>query len=217
MDYARQQRDPTRHLIGVTVVVLVHAFVIYALMTGLGSKVLQVVKKPLSATIIDEVKLPPPPPPPPPKIEKSKPPPPPPEYVPPPDIPMPTISSANTITSVTSAPPSAAPPPVIAPPAPPPPPPPKPAVRRGAQLTIVEKEDMVFPREAIRAGVEKGTITARMHIDEKGHVTDVQIMSADPPRVFDREVKRALMLWRFKGEGEKYVGEVEINFTLKEE
>ena len=216
MDYARQQRDPTRHLIGITFVVLVHGFVVYALVTGLARKAVEVIKKPLSATIIEEVKLPPPPPPPPPKKEAPKPPPPPPEYVPPPDIPVTTTtSSANTITAVTSAPPPPQPQ-VIAPP-PPPPPPPKPAVRKGAQLVIVQREEVVYPREAIRAGIDKGTVVARMRIDEQGNVTDVQIMSAEPPRVFDREVKRALEKWKFKPEGEKYVGEVEITFTLKEE
>ena len=79
---------------------------------------------------------------------------------------------------------------------------------------ILEKEDLVYPREAIRAGIEKGTVTARLHIDENGNVTDVQIMSSDPPRVFDKEVRRALGLWKFRGEGEKYVGEIEIGFKL---
>ena len=36
MDYARQQRDPARHAVGIVFVVAVHAFVIYALMTGLA-------------------------------------------------------------------------------------------------------------------------------------------------------------------------------------
>jgi protein TonB len=216
MDYARQQRDPARHMIGIAFVILVHALVIWALMSGLGKNVIQIIKKPLSATIIEEVKLPPPPPPPPPKQAPK--PPPPPEYVPPPDIPVQTISpSPNAITAVTTAPPKVEAPPVIAPPPPPPPPPPKPAVRRGAQLTIINKEEMVYPRDAIRRGVEKGTVVARLQIDEKGVVTEVQIMSSDPRGVFDAEVKRALLLWRFKPEGEKYVGEVEINFSLREE
>ena len=70
MDFARQQRDPTRHLIGITIVIVVHVLVIYALMTGLVRKGIEVVKKPLSATIIEEVKLPPPPPPPPPSSSR---------------------------------------------------------------------------------------------------------------------------------------------------
>ncbi len=213
MDFARQQRDPTRHLVGFTFVFLVHAFVIYALMTGLASKAVGVIKKPMSATIIDEIKLPPPPPPPP-KKETVKPPPPP-EYVPPPDVPVSSaVSSVNAITAVTTVAPVAAP--VVAAPvvAPPPPPPPKPAVRRGAQLQIVEKEDLIYPREASRAGIERGTVIARLHIDEKGNVTEVQIMSSDPPKVFDKEVRRALGMWKFRPEGEKYVGEIEIGFKL---
>ncbi len=217
MDYARQQRDPTRHAIGIAFVVLVHALVIWAMLAGLGRKAIEVIKKPLTATIIQEVKLPPPPPPPPKKIiETPKVQQPVQTYVPPPDIPVPTTTEAPVITAVTPTPPTQ--PHVIAPPvvAPPPPPPPKPAVRRGAQLTVVEREDPTYPREAIRAGVTKGTVTARLLIDEKGNVTEVQIVSSDPPRVFDREVKRALALWKFKPEGEKYVGEVEVNFSLQE-
>ena len=74
MDFAQQQRNPTRHLIGITFVVLLHILVIYALVTGLARKAVEVIKKPLTATIIEEVKLPPPPPPPPPKrvIEPPK-------------------------------------------------------------------------------------------------------------------------------------------------
>jgi protein TonB len=215
MDFARQQRSPTRHAIGLTVVILLHVIIIYSLVTGLARTAVQVIKKPLDASIIEELKLPPPPPPPPPKkIEVPKPPPPP-EYVPPPDVPVVAAPAGPTITAVTQEPPKAPAPVVEAPkPPPPPPPPPKPAIRRGAQLTIVERELPVFPKEAIRAGVEKGTVIARMQIDEKGNVTNVDIISSDPPRVFDKEVKRALSMWRFKAEGEKYVGEIEIGFKL---
>jgi periplasmic protein TonB len=66
MDFARQQRDPTRHLVGIAFVILIHALVIWALMSGLGKKAIEVIKKPMTATIIEEIKPPPPPPPPPP-------------------------------------------------------------------------------------------------------------------------------------------------------
>ena len=33
----------------------------------------------------------------------------------------------------------------------------------------------------------------------------------------DRAVRDALSRWKFKADGEKYVGEVEVNFTLKDE
>ena len=94
MDYARQQRDPTKHAIGIVFVVVMHLLLIWALLTGLGRAVVEVIKKPLSATIVDEIKAPPPPPPPPKKIvEMPKVQAPVETYVPPPDIPVPTTQA----------------------------------------------------------------------------------------------------------------------------
>ena len=171
MDFARQQRDPTRHLLGITFVVLLHVFIIYALLTGLGQKVVEIAKKPLTAQIIEEIKAPPPPP-----------------------VPV-----------------------VIAPPAPPvvvAPPEPKPAVRQGVSCS--KRESPTFPREAIRAHIEKGRVAAVLTIDEKGNVTDVRIVSSEPPRVFDRAVRDTLIDWKCVGEGTKYQASVEVNFTLKD-
>jgi protein TonB len=198
-------------MIGIAFVVAVHLFVIYALFTGLGRSMMQVIKKPLSATIIEEIK-PPPPPPPPKKIELPPPPPPKIEtFVPPPDIPVTTTESAGpTITVVTPEPPPPKPAVVEAPP---PPPPPKPAVRKG--IVRLSGDDPIYPRQAIRANIEKGRVLARVMIDEKGNVTDVIIVSSEPPKVFDAAVIEALKEWKFKPEGEKYVGEIEINFKLQ--
>jgi protein TonB len=217
MDYARQQRDPTKHAIGIAFVVLMHLLVIYALLTGLGRTMIEVIKKPLTATIIEEIKAPPPPPPPPKKVvETPKVQAPQETYVPPPDIPVPTTSSAPVISAVTSTAPTEphviAAPAVVAPPAPPAPP--KPAVRRG--IARIAGDDPVYPRAAIKAGIDKGTVLARVMIDEKGNVYDVIIIKADPPRHFTQTVIDALKEWKFHAEGEKYVGEVEINFALKD-
>ena len=116
MNFARQQRDPTKHMIGIVFVVLIHVLVIYALMTGLARTVVEVIKKPLSATIIEEIKAPPPPPPPPKKIvEMPKVQTPVETYVPPPDIPVAAAPVAPVISAVTATPPTE--PHVIAPPA----------------------------------------------------------------------------------------------------
>jgi protein TonB len=222
MDFARQQRDPTRHLIGITFVIVLHALILWAMVSGLARKAVEVIKKPITATIIEEIKAPPPPPPPPPKKIVDAPPPPsatPQPYVPPPDIAPPVVQTAPTITAVTPEPPKQEykiePPP---PPAPPkveaPPAPAKPAIRKG--ITPVTREDPVYPRAAIRAGIDKGRVLARVNIDEKGNVTDVIIVSADPPRHFDSAVREALSRWKFQAEGEKYVGEIEVVFTLKD-
>jgi len=78
MDFAQQQRNPTRHLIGIGGVVLLHVLVVYALVTGLARKVVEVVKGPIEVKVIEEIiKKPPPPPdviPPPPKVAAPPPP-----------------------------------------------------------------------------------------------------------------------------------------------
>jgi periplasmic protein TonB len=212
MDYARQQRDPGRHAIGIAFVVLVHALVIYALMTGLARHAVEVIKKPLSATVIEELKLPPPPPPPPKKIIEPPKATPQQPYVPPPDVPVPT----QTVEPVITAPSVVVPvePHVIAPPVvEPPPPPPKPTIRRGVKRLSGDYPE--FPSAAAKKGIEKGSVVARLSIDEKGNVTDVSIVSADPRGVFDRSVIEALKSWKFSAEGEKYIAEIEIGFKLQ--
>jgi protein TonB len=219
MDYARQQRDPTKHAIGIVFVVAVHVLVVYALVTGLARKAVEVIKKPLSATIIEEIKAPPPPPPPPPPKRIVEPPKAAPveTYVPPPDIPVTTPQTAPVISVPTTATPPAEPhviaPPVVAPPAPVAAPP-KPAIRKDPQRK--SGDDLVYPRAAIRAGVQKGRVVARVMIDEKGNVYDVVIQSSDPPRVFDRTVIDGVKEWKYAAEGEKYVAEIEVIFVLKE-
>jgi len=214
MDFARQQRDPARHLIGITFVILVHVIVIYALVTGLARKAVEVIKKPLTATIIEEIKTPPPPPPPPPPRKIVEPPKMQQTYVPPPDVPVPTQTTEPVITSVTPTPPPE--PVVIAPPAPPvveaPPAPPKPAIRRGA--VPIERVEPVYPREAIKDNISNGKVVARLQVDEKGLVTSVTIVEANPRKVFDREVIRALSQWKFKPEGDRYIAEIEITVVL---
>jgi periplasmic protein TonB len=214
MDFARQQRDPTRHAIGIAFVILIHVLVIYALLTGLGSKAVQLVKKPLSATIIEEIKVPPPPPPPPlkkivepPKIKMEQP------FVPPPDIPV--VTPPPTEPVIASVAPTPPPEPVVIAPPPAPveaPPAPKPAIRQGVSCKEMEKPS--FPREAIRAGVQKGRVIAVLSIDAKGSVSSVDIESAEPPRVFDRVVRDVLANWKCASDTAAYKARVEVNFSL---
>src|SRR5262249_47222382 len=161
------------------------------------------IKKPLTATIVEEIKVPPPPPPPPPpkKIEVPKAPPPPEQpYVPPPDIPPPVVTQEPVIAAVAPTPPPA--PPVIAPPAPPAPPPPPPP----AKPTVVRNPQPLndcapsMPGEAQRKNIE-GTVVALMNVDEKGNVTDVKIKSSEN-RVFDRPVLNALKDCKFQASGD---------------
>jgi protein TonB len=79
-DYASQQRNPGKHVVGLSLVVLLHIILFWAISSGLAKKFVKVIKGPVEAQLIEDAKpdIPPPPPPPP---QKSAPPPP--EYVPP--------------------------------------------------------------------------------------------------------------------------------------
>src|SRR5277367_722469 len=100
---------------GFGLVVLLHVALLYLILSGLANRAMEVLKGPLEAKIIQEVRPPPPdlPPPPPPDLA-----PPPPPFIPPPEINIQqTVIQPNAIQAVTSAPPPA--PVAVAPPAPP--------------------------------------------------------------------------------------------------
>ena len=78
---------------------------------------------------------------------------------------------------------------------------------------IIKKVPPEFPREAEKQAVTKGTVTAKMLIDGEGKVTGVDIIEAQPRRVFDRAVTAALMDWRFEASGEKQTHEVKLVFS----
>ena len=210
MDYMQQQRSWGRHAPGIVLVTILHIAVGYALVTGLARKVVEVIKAPLETKIIEEIKKPPPdtPPPPPPKLAA-----PPPPFIPPPEIniQVPQVTPPPTITTVTTTPPPPGPPPVIAPPAPPAPP--APIVRR--EYKAAYRVDPVFPRQAQRDGIS-GRVIAHVVVQPNGAVTEVRIISARPPRVFDREVIRALSQWKFNPEPVGFIGEYEIVFNLRD-
>src|SRR5438552_17828985 len=101
MSYA-VQKDSSRRLAGLVVVVAFHVVLVYALVHGLARKIVEVVRQPLETKIIEEIKAPPPdkpPPPPPPRLVM-----PPPPYIPPPEVQVHAPVSAPPIPAVTTAP-----------------------------------------------------------------------------------------------------------------
>ena len=197
MDFSDRRADPKRHLTGFTFVVLFHALIVYALVTGLAKKVVDVVRAPIETKVIEEIKKPPPPPeivvPPPPKLEA-----PPPPFIPPPEVQIATPPPpAPTITAVTPTPPPApvviapAPPPPPAPVAealPPPPPPPAPAPKPTSIAAYCSK----MPQPEV-PGVDftgKITLTARATI--KGNkITEAEVIAASITGTRDRKIQRA--------------------------
>ena len=77
---------------------------------------------------------------------------------------------------------------------------------------IVSKIEPEFPREAVQAGIEKGLVKARMTIDGSGEVTRVEVLEANPRRVFDRAVVKTLSQWRFNSGASGRVVEIDVNF-----
>ena len=229
MDYASQQRNSKRNMIGLTGVVLLHVFIVYALMTGLGQKTVKVLIKPLETKIIEEFIPPPPPPPPPPpkKVEPQMPKvqaPPPPPFVPPPEVQV-AVAPAPVITQVQTTPPVVepviAPPPppapvvvAVAPPAPPPAPPaPKPKIR--TNVTPTHKEDCVYPPQAMRKGISGGDFMLMLNVDEQGRVTAVEMLEGKRTDGFERELKRCLMGYTFPADGEKYQVKAPFEFKME--
>jgi protein TonB len=204
-DYAQSQRSFGKHAPSIIMVTVLHLAVGYALVTGLARRVVEIMKQPLETKIIEEVKKQPDqPPPPPPKLAA-----PPPPFIPPPEIniQVPQVQMAPTITTVTTERPPPGPPPVIAPPAPAP----QPLIRKEYKASY--RVEPQFPREALRSGTS-GRVVAHVVVAPNGSVSEVRIISANPPRLFDREVIRALSQWRFNPEPVGFIGEYEIVFKL---
>jgi protein TonB len=78
---------------------------------------------------------------------------------------------------------------------------------------LVHKVEPEFPREAVQAGVNKGLVKARMTIDGAGEVTRVEVLDAQPRRVFDRAVVKTLSQWRFNLGAANRIVEIDVNFT----
>lgn len=216
MDFARQQRNPARHLIGIGGVILLHVLVIYALLTGLARRVVEVVKGPIEVKVIEEeIKKPPPPPevlPPPPKVAA-----PPPPFIPPPEIQIaPPPAPAPTITAVTQEAPPAPQAPVIqkpveAPPAPPP------AIRSAAVVCANYREVMgsiAYPREALLDNVE-GDVVIEFTVAANGQIRD-PIIKSSTNRIFNRVSLNAVQSGlRCQGQGHDVRVQAPISFKIR--
>lgn len=224
MDFSKRQRDPRRHLAGITFVILFHAFIVYALVTGLAKKVVEVVRAPIETKVIEEVKPPPPPPevvvPPPPRLEA-----PPPPFIPPPEVQIAAPPPPQpTITATTPTPPPA---PVVIAPAPPPvvvaaPAPPPPASAPPAPMTAgvvcsnysTVMGDAGFPKEAVRQGIEKGEVDVVFTLSATGEVKDVKV-TRSTHAVFARAAVRTVAEYKCQGQGREVTVRVPFSYKLE--
>jgi protein TonB len=178
MDYAQQQRNPTKHLTGLVLVAILHLVVGYALVTGLARRVIEVAKQPFETKIVKEVKAPPPPeapPPPPPKLVI-----PPPPFIPPPEIQIAVAPVTNTITQATRTPPPPAPAPKIVP---------KPTTPASfARDKCTAGPEPVYPM-ASRRNQEAGTLVLHIYVEANGTPTKVEIQKSSGHTRLDEAAK----------------------------
>jgi len=217
MNFSQRQRDPRRHIVGIGFVILFHAAIVYALLTGLAKKVVDVVRAPIETKVIEEIKKPPPPPevvvPPPPKLEA-----PPPPFIPPPEVQVAVPPPAQpTITASTPVPPPAAPMAPVAPPAAAPAPAAPPAPVSAAVVcsnfsTVMG--DSVFPRDAIRQGIEKGEALVQFTLSATGEIKDVKVLKSTHP-IFARNSMRLVSEYKCQGQGKDVLVQVPFGYKME--
>jgi protein TonB len=86
-----------------------------------------------------------------------------------------------------------------------------------AMLRAISRPEPMFPREAVRLNVDRGRVMARLFIGPDGTVNKVDIVSAQPIRVFDREVRETALRWRFEAPGQARQTDVEFVFDRYKE
>ena len=79
-------------------------------------------------------------------------------------------------------------------------------------IQILSKVQPEFPKEAVQAGIDRGHVKARMTLDASGEVSRVEIVDANPRRVFDRAVIRTLVQWRYNTGDANRAVEVDVDF-----
>ena len=172
------RRSMGRRLTGITVVVLLHAGIIYAVMTGLGRQAIEVIRAPLETKII-EATPPPPVTPPPPKLAE-----PPPPYIPPPDIQIQPQQDSRAIQVTTAVKPkSPAPAPLV----------PDSEVSEQA----ISGPPLVYPPSMVELGIQ-GSADIECTVDVDGSTSDCKIDGTTGDATFGDEALKHAVKARFK-------------------
>lgn len=183
MAYADQTMS-TRKAVSLGLVIVLHAILGYAFVSGLAYNVVKKVARDLKTFDVEEEAPPPPDQPPPPPPERTVEPPP---VVSPPPIVQVPVNVAPPIVNVPMA------PPVITPQAPPAPPPPavsRPGKPRGNPADWVTTED--YPSADLRAE-NQGVSSAELSVGTDGRATDCKITNSSGFPGLDTKTCQMLM------------------------
>jgi len=184
VDFAEDRKMSLNTMVGIGLVILLHVVLVYALVSGLATSVVDVIKKPLEIKIIQAPPAPPPPPP-----AMTPPPPPPLTTPPPPYIPPPLIQVAQPppppVFAVTTA--------VKPPPAPARPAPATPAAARPASTdvgvvcpnvgSIAGQLADSFQDIADSDGIDSATVVVQFTIGPGGEISGAHIVASTFPGV----------------------------------
>ncbi|EIF31777.1 TonB family protein [Burkholderia sp. Ch1-1] len=212
-EFGRKQQNPVRRFGGIAVVLLLHIVLIYALINGLATKVVQVIQHPIETKIIEPVKPPPPPPLPTVQLPPPKFAPPPPPFVPPPEVqvqtpPQPTIT--HQAAPVVSA-------PAVAPPAPPAPPAPSKPVSTEVGVVCPNSDQIRssirYPKEA-QENNATGDVLIEFVVDPQGHITNERVAKSADDSSLDRAAFNAVKQFTCVSQGQAVRVQVPFSFNL---
>jgi protein TonB len=200
--------------VGLAVVVVLHALLFWAINSGLAHKFVKIVKAPVEAVLLEELKPPPPPPPPPPPKNL---PPPPPAYVPPVEVQVNTPPPVNAIAAVSNKPQPEAPPSPLPVVSNPPPAPPAPIARTAAVISASSCEKPEYP-SASRRLEEEGTVTLKFLVGVDGRVKESAVDKSSGFRRLDEAARQGLSKCQFKPgteNGQPVEGWASMRYTWK--
>jgi periplasmic protein TonB len=212
-EFGKKQQNPVRRFGGIAAVLVLHIVLIYALLNGLATKVVQVIQHPIETKIIEPVKPPPPPPLPVVQLPPPKFAPPPPPFVPPPEVNVPTPPQPTITHQAAPVPAQPAPPPA---PAAPPAPPAKPV---SAQVDVAcpnsdqVRSSVVYPKEAQENNVT-GDVLIEFVVDPQGHITDERVAKSSEDSSLDRAAFNAVKKFSCVSQGQPVRVQVPFSFNL---
>lgn len=85
-----------------------------------------------------------------------------------------------------------------------------------ADVKVLKKVPPEYPSEAVKKNISAGSVRAKMSIAGDGKVSSVEVVEAEPKRVFDRAAIEALSQWKFEGTGAAQTHEVKLVFKSED-